>query len=367
MSFNILPNELIERIAINLNYIDLCNLLQVNSRLNSYLSTFNDLWQQLFRKQWPTLYEEVFEPMENQNKSEINWRFETMQRHLIGVNAYNELCQMSARHHQKEELSDICFDLFRCSAVENRHYCVIDELEIIVNSDNKKKHNLTIQFYAQKALRSLRTEFVRKKWTKIVQELNYRKIVEGEVPVSVLQPDEHDAPGDLISGSVLIAQYCQPNITISESKIRQNIRAIALRAVKILQEKSPKNNLLTSRDGKLLTNFEASHLTNSVLEPKDCIEVIHALNGAMYEGSSRFCGNRDDYYLPTNSYIDKVLELKLGIPILLCVLYQAAAALLGVKLYPFSNPGHFMLAIRDKPHSAVGNTAISSSNNKSCF
>lgn len=356
MSFNILPNELIERIAISLNYIDLCNLLQVNSRLNSYLSNFNDLWQKMFCKQWPTLYDEVIAQVEN--KSAINWRFETMLCHRIGVSVYNELCQMSARHHQRDELSDFCFDFFRGLAVENRRYCVIAQLEIIVNSDDKRKHNLTIKYYAQKALRSLRTEHVHNKWTEMVHELNYNRIGRDELPVDESQPDVRDVPGDLISGAVLIAQYCQPNITISETIVRQNIRAIASKAVNILQEKYPRNKFITHRHGELLTNFEASRLTESVLEPKDCIDVVDALNGAMYDEPSRFSGNSDYYYLPTNSYIDKVLELKTGIPILLCVLYQAAAALLGVKLYPVSNPAHFMLMIRDKPNSAVDKNRI---------
>lgn len=352
MSLNTLPNELIECIAINLNYIDLCNLLQVNSRLNSYLSNFNALWQQALCKQWPILYEEVFNQKEN--KSEINWRFETIQCHLIGVNVYKELCRMSTKYYQKQELSDSCFDCLRDTATQNQLYCAIDELEIIINSCHKEKHNLTVKFYARKALRSLRSEMVRKKWTKMVRELNYNEIERDERPVNVFQPEEHDIPGDLISGSVLLAQYFQPYKTISETKIRQNIRSIALKAVVILREKNSKNSLITQRHGKLLTNFEASHLTESVLSSsEDCVEAIHALNFAMFEGSSRFCGNVDAYYVPINSYIDKVLELKSGIPILLCVLYQAAAALLGVKLYPISNPGHFMLAIRDKLHFPV--------------
>lgn len=360
MSLNILPNELIECIAINLNYIDLCSLLQVNSRLNSYLSNYNGLWQQLFCKQWPALFEEVFEPTEN--KSEINWRFETIQRHLIGVKVDKELGQMSTKYYRNAELSESCFDSFRRMAVRDRLYWVIDELEIIVNGNHKKTHNLTIRFYAQKALRSLRTELVRSKWTKMVQELNYNhnQIMGYQTPVNVLQPDKHDVPGDLISGSVLIAQYCQPNTTISETKIRKAIRSIAMRAVKSLQENHPENYLITHLHGELLTNFEASRLTESVLVPEDCIRAVHALNVAMFEGSNRLSGNRDDYYLPINSYIDKVLELKLGIPILLCVVYQAAGALLGVKLYPISNPSHFMLAIRDKPHLSVRITEAAS-------
>ncbi len=355
MSLNTLPNELIERIAINLNYIDLGNLLQVNKRLNCYLSNFNGLWQRSFRKQWPTLYAETFEPMDSHqdHKSEINWRFETIQCHLICLKVYKELCRMSARYHQRDELSDRCFDVFREMTMEYRHDYVMDHLENIVNSVNVMKYDLTVKFYAHSALRSLRNEWVRKKWTKMVEELNYTKLSEEIQPVDILQAEEHDIPGDLITGSVLIAQYCQSNSTISENEVRQKIEAIALQVVKIMEEKFPTNYLITQRNGELLSQFEARHLTESVSEPKNCVEVLHAINVVMYEGSSRFSGNRDNYYSPTNSYIDKVLVLKSGIPILLCIIYQAVAARLGVKLFPISHPGHFLLAIRDKIHFQV--------------
>lgn len=353
MSLEILPNELIEYIAIDLHYIDLCNFSQVNGRLNSYLTNCNQLWQRSFRKQWPTLYEETFAPMAMTSESEINWRFETIQCHLICVKVYKELCQMSAKYYQKDELSDKCFDSFCGMATANRLHCVIDELETIVNSDDRKKHNLSIKFYAQKALRSLRTDLVRNKWTKMVEKLNYNPIGRGAPPVNAQQPDKNDIPGDLIAGSVLIAQYCQPDSTISETKIRQKIRTIASKALGILKESNPKNSLITKRNGELVDDLEACNLTESISDPKESVEIVHALNAAMYGGTSRFCGNSANYYLPTNSYIDKVLELQLGIPITLCILYQATAALLGVKLFPISNPGHFMLAIRDKPHVQV--------------
>lgn len=338
MSFNLLPNELIEKIALDLDYIDLCNLSQLNVRLNSYISDFNGLWQQAFAKQWPMSYEEVYEKKEN--KSEIDWKLKTKQYHLTGRNVYRELCQMSARHYDREELSDDSFDCIRYFDSKNRRYCAIEELMKIVESDDRKKYNLTIKYYAEKGLQSLQTELVRNKWTDMVRDLNYRQIEETQAD---------DIPGDLITGSVLFAQYYQPNIKISESKIRQSIRDIALQAVKILQEECPENYILTHRGGELLTNFEASHLTESVMEPRHCLQAIHAINMVMYGGPVMFRRNSKDYYLPTNSFINKVLELKLGIPIILCILYQAVAALMGVKLYPISNPACFMLGIRMKP------------------
>ena len=36
--------------------------------------------------------------------------------------------------------------------------------------------------------------------------------------------------------------------------------------------------------------------------------VLEALNSVLFV-KHKFCGNRSDYYNPTNSYIDKVIEL----------------------------------------------------------
>lgn len=54
-------------------------------------------------------------------------------------------------------------------------------------------------------------------------------------------------------------------------------------------------------------------------------------------------GNRDDYYDPSNSDLHQVIARKTGIPITLCILYQAVAARLGLELPGVNLPAHFML------------------------
>jgi regulator of sirC expression with transglutaminase-like and TPR domain len=56
-----------------------------------------------------------------------------------------------------------------------------------------------------------------------------------------------------------------------------------------------------------------------------------------------FAGNRADYYDPRNSYLDQVLERRLGIPITLGVLTMAIGRRLGVPLVGVGMPGHFLL------------------------
>lgn len=56
-----------------------------------------------------------------------------------------------------------------------------------------------------------------------------------------------------------------------------------------------------------------------------------------------FAGNSDDYYDPRNSYLNDVLDRKLGIPITLSVLYIEVGRRLGLPLAGVSFPGHFLV------------------------
>ncbi|NOK06114.1 MULTISPECIES: SirB1 family protein [Myxococcus] len=57
-----------------------------------------------------------------------------------------------------------------------------------------------------------------------------------------------------------------------------------------------------------------------------------------------FRGNEDDYHSPENSFLDQVLERKLGLPITLSVVYLEVARRAGISLYGVPFPGHFLVA-----------------------
>lgn len=56
-----------------------------------------------------------------------------------------------------------------------------------------------------------------------------------------------------------------------------------------------------------------------------------------------FTGNKLDYYNPDNSYLDKVLQTKKGIPITLSILYMLVASRLGMPVFGVPMPAHFIL------------------------
>ncbi len=60
-----------------------------------------------------------------------------------------------------------------------------------------------------------------------------------------------------------------------------------------------------------------------------------------------FRGNVENYYDPINSFLHRVLDTRLGLPITLSLLYIAIGRRLGIGLYGMGFPGHFMLEYRD--------------------
>jgi regulator of sirC expression with transglutaminase-like and TPR domain len=62
-----------------------------------------------------------------------------------------------------------------------------------------------------------------------------------------------------------------------------------------------------------------------------------------------FAGNTHDYGDPRNSYLDEVLDRRLGIPISLSILMIEVGRRVGIALAGVGMPGHFLVGVRDDP------------------
>jgi regulator of sirC expression with transglutaminase-like and TPR domain len=82
------------------------------------------------------------------------------------------------------------------------------------------------------------------------------------------------------------------------------------------------------------------------LEPT---EVAAAAIAHHLYGVHGFRGNEDDYSDPRNSYIDDVLQRRLGIPITLAVVLVSVARRASVSAHGISFPGHFLVRF-ERPH-----------------
>jgi regulator of sirC expression with transglutaminase-like and TPR domain len=62
-----------------------------------------------------------------------------------------------------------------------------------------------------------------------------------------------------------------------------------------------------------------------------------------------FRGNHEDYYDPANSFLDRVLDRKLGLPISLSILAMEVGRRVGVPLLGIGMPGHFLVRSANDP------------------
>ncbi len=75
-------------------------------------------------------------------------------------------------------------------------------------------------------------------------------------------------------------------------------------------------------------------------------EILGQINWVLFV-EEELRGNGEDYYDPRNSYLNEVLDRRLGIPISLSVVYQAVAERLGLMMAGVNLPAHFMLRVDD--------------------
>jgi regulator of sirC expression with transglutaminase-like and TPR domain len=119
---------------------------------------------------------------------------------------------------------------------------------------------------------------------------------------------------DLEKGSLLLARTAYPDLDAAACRARLDQAAAAL-ATRI----------------------------RGVREPAD---VADALSEAVAE-ELHLAGNRADYYDPDNSFLNRVLDRGLGIPISLAAVYLFVARRLALPVAGVGMPGHFILKVGD--------------------
>ncbi len=72
------------------------------------------------------------------------------------------------------------------------------------------------------------------------------------------------------------------------------------------------------------------------------LAVIDAINKVLFEEEG-FRGNESDYYNPDNSFLNKVLEQRVGIPISLSLLYMEVGERVGLLIEGIGLPFHFVV------------------------
>ena len=90
----------------------------------------------------------------------------------------------------------------------------------------------------------------------------------------------------------------------------------------------------------------ASKVRNQFAADASVMDMVRTLNHVLFREIG-FRGNREDYYDPRNSFLNDVIERRLGIPITLSVLCLEVARRVGLPLVGVGMPGHFLLKVYD--------------------
>jgi regulator of sirC expression with transglutaminase-like and TPR domain len=110
-------------------------------------------------------------------------------------------------------------------------------------------------------------------------------------------------------------------------------------ALAIAQEEYPR--LDGARTIATLDELAAS--VSARLSPqRTTAEVLRQLRVVLFDEGG-FRGNQDHYYDPRNSFLNEVVERRLGIPITLSIVYIEVASRVGLPVQGVAFPGHFLV------------------------
>jgi len=88
----------------------------------------------------------------------------------------------------------------------------------------------------------------------------------------------------------------------------------------------------------------ASGIGSRTQDGADVAARLDTMNAYLF-GDLGYSGNVEDYYDPRNSYLNEVIDRRVGLPITLSILYLELAQRLGIPARGISFPGHFLVGV----------------------
>ena len=135
---------------------------------------------------------------------------------------------------------------------------------------------------------------------------------------------------------------------LAENCDLQDLTEIALA---IAQQDRPALDLVESREAlaDLVSGFQELLLGNKLVS---AVETARLLCRFLFEQQG-FAGNEEQYYDPDNSYLDRLLQLRRGIPISLALLYIHVGRAAGLNVQGIGFPGHFLVGVYQQGEQAL--------------
>ncbi|MEH2068381.1 MAG: SirB1 family protein [Nostoc sp.] len=129
-------------------------------------------------------------------------------------------------------------------------------------------------------------------------------------------------------------QYFYQEIQQSDEEIN-----LAKAALYIAQEEYPN---LDPEEYLNALDTMAWEVQERLPEQRYPLRIVQTINQYIYE-DLKFSGNKIDYYDPRNSYLNDVIDRRLGIPITLALVYLEVARRIDFPIVGIGMPGHFLI------------------------
>lgn len=256
----------------------------------------------------------------------INWREEVQ----VGLETirrlFDLLFSMSSKHYMEREL---CWSVFKeydplfrpeQGAHPVAYHFLVDELINFIKRPAIAS-NLTHRYYGFQVIRYLRQSRLKDEWLKFIS----------------MSPKQQT----LERAATIVAQWSQPERHVSYLSISSTLDNIATLTKELLREKNPAHPIFSTPQ-EILDIWKNNIVDDNQWSIPDTRQIIDALRIVLFEKLG-FCGNTEMYYSSENSFIDRVLIHRRGIPITLEIVFESVARRLGIRCEPVSFPSHFLL------------------------
>uniref|UniRef100_A0A131YXL5 F-box protein 21 n=1 Tax=Rhipicephalus appendiculatus TaxID=34631 RepID=A0A131YXL5_RHIAP len=320
-TLDLLPQELLVHI-LSFPQVEVDDLLRVSQVCSQFRDAVccNELWKRKFARRFPDLFRQY-------TASNTRWREECMERLSCGVKLRSWMSMMSRDFYAHDELSEDAFrGILSLSDHPRRLLFFNDELATILE-DDQPHEDLTLKYYARRVQCHVCHEHMKQRW---------ESYLGGGDDASVAEPI-------LEEGALLLSQWCQPLHRVPADWVRHTLDELARRAKAIAAAKHPGHPIVRC-------DWQLNHsaLQESRWSVAECRSLLGCINHALFHEFG-LSGDRVYFHVPENSFIDKVLEKKTGIPLTMCVIYGAVARRLGVHCLPVNFPTHFLLKFLEHP------------------
>ncbi|XP_076290805.1 F-box only protein 21 [Lasioglossum baleicum] len=326
---DLLPSEIIVRILEDkqLGFSDVINLASTCKSLHKIIDNDNILWRTKYFQRWPSL-KETYHINKESEYYVVNWKERIRLCLDIKNQLFQQLSLMSSRHYNEmsNELPNSAFKIFdplfrvEAGAPPFAYYILVDELISLIKAPALAS-NLTHRYYGLKVVRYLKQSHLKEEWQKFIS----------------LPPREQT----LERGATIVAQWSQPERHVTYSYIASLLDEIAEQTKALLKEQHPDHSIFSTPPEQFVF-WRNNIIDDNQWNVLETVQATEALRKVLFQNLG-FYGGEELYYSSENSFLDRVLENRRGIPISLAIVFESIARRLGIRCEPVCFPSHFLL------------------------